>query len=176
MGKKLVSILQLELRFTHCQLKRCNLFPHLHTLLCIQQVQCCPPLWQLCSDFEDFNIGICHVSGWGWSSVGRASGWHVTDTGLIPQWGNGFFSHSLLSAQTLMVSVHPQCAIACINVCAHVKDPVVDATVWWITETLKTPSMHHRLGSATVTAGFPWGKQPELPMGEIPLGQYSCKK
>ena len=27
----------------------------------------------------------------------------------------------------------------------------------------------------TVAAGFPEGKQPELPMGEIPLGQYSCK-
>ena len=39
----------------------------------------------------------------------------------------------------------------------------------------KTPSMHSRLGSMTVAAGFPEGKQPELPMGEIPLGQYSCK-
>ena len=35
--------------------------------------------------------------------------------------------------------------------------------------------MHSRLGSMTVAAGFPEGKQPELPMGEIPLGQYSCK-
>ena len=36
--------------------------------------------------------------------------------------------------------------------------------------------MHPRLGSVTVAAGFPQGKQPEFPMGEIPLAQYSCKK
>ena len=41
----------------------------------------------------------------------------------------------------------------------------------------KTPSMHPRLGCATLlVAGFPRGRQPEFPMGEIPLGQYSCKK
>ena len=26
----------------------------------------------------------------------------------------------------------------------------------------------------SVTAGFPRGKQPNFPMGESPLGQYSC--
>ena len=31
----------------------------------------------------------------------------------------------------------PPCAIACINVCAHVKDPVVNVRVRWILETLK---------------------------------------
>ena len=40
----------------------------------------------------------------------------------------------------------------------------------------KTPSMYWRLGSTTVAAGFSQGRQPESPMGEIPLGQYSCKK
>ena len=40
----------------------------------------------------------------------------------------------------------------------------------------ETPSMHHRLGSMTVTTGFPWGKQLEFPMGEIRIGKYSCKK
>ena len=30
--------------------------------------------------------------------------------------------------------------------------------------------------SDRVTAGFPKGRQPEFPMGKIPLGQYSCKK
>ena len=39
----------------------------------------------------------------------------------------------------------------------------------------KTPSMHRRLGSMTVAAGFPWGKQPEFPIEEVPMGQYSCK-
>ena len=36
--------------------------------------------------------------------------------------------------------------------------------------------MHHRLGNATVTAGFSWEKNPKFPTGEIPMGQYSCKK
>ena len=31
----------------------------------------------------------------------------------------------------------PTCAIACINICAHVKDPVVHVRVQWIMETLK---------------------------------------
>ena len=49
------------------------------------------------------------------------------------------------------------CAIACISICAHVKDPVVHVRLLWITETLKTPSMHRRSGSVTrpVAAGFP---------------------
>ena len=33
----------------------------------------------------------------------------------------------------------PPCAITCINICAHVRDPVVHVRVWWIMETLKHP-------------------------------------
>ena len=33
------------------------------------------------------------------------------------------------------------CAIACINICAHVKDPVVHVRIRWIMDT-ETPSMH----------------------------------
>ena len=52
-----------------------------------------------------------------------------------------FFSRSQFSVQTfLRVSVHPPCAIACMNVCAHVKDPVVYVRVPWIMETLKHPA------------------------------------
>ena len=36
--------------------------------------------------------------------------------------------------------------------------------------------MNSRLGSATVAAGFPRGKQPEFPIGENTLGQCSCEK
>ena len=36
--------------------------------------------------------------------------------------------------------------------------------------------MHCRLDSTTLAAGFPQGKQPEFPIGEIPMGQQSCKK
>ena len=34
----------------------------------------------------------------------------------------------------------PPCAIACIYICAHVKDPVVHVRVRWIMETLKHPA------------------------------------
>ena len=34
----------------------------------------------------------------------------------------------------------PLCAVACINICAHVKDPVVHVRVRWIMETLKHPT------------------------------------
>ena len=44
----------------------------------------------------------------------------------------------------------PPCAIACFNICARVKDPVVHVRVQWIMETLKYPSMHGLfLGKAT---------------------------
>ena len=34
----------------------------------------------------------------------------------------------------------PPCATACINICAHVKDPVVHVRLRWIMETLKHPA------------------------------------
>ena len=34
----------------------------------------------------------------------------------------------------------PPCAIACIYICAYVKDPVVHVRVWWIIETPKHPA------------------------------------
>ena len=59
----------------------------------------------------------------------------------------------------------PPCAAACINICVHVKNPVLHVRVLWIMETLKTPSMHRRLGSATLgqrtgksNPNFPWEK------------------
>ena len=36
--------------------------------------------------------------------------------------------------------------------------------------------MHRRVGNATLSQpAFPRGKQCEFPMGEIPMGQFSCK-
>ena len=34
--------------------------------------------------------------GWGGSSVGKASDWHATNAGSIPQLGKGFFSYGQL--------------------------------------------------------------------------------
>ena len=46
-----------------------------------------------------------------------------TDAGSSPRCGKGFFSQSTFSADPITVSVQPPCAIACINSCAHVKNP-----------------------------------------------------
>ena len=91
----------------------------------------------------------------------RASDRHAADAGSIPRCGKGFFSHGQLSVQTVLrVSVHPPCAIACINVCAHVKDPVVHVRFRWILETHK----HRRLGSATLSQlAFPGKSNPNFP-------------
>ena len=82
--------------------------------------------------------------------------------------------------QTLTVSVPPApspCAIACIYICAHVKDPIVHVRIPWIMEALKHPP---RPKSWVVRLCRSWlspeGRQPEFSMEEIPLGQYSCKK
>ena len=70
-----------------------------------------------------------------------ASGYHTTDAGSIPQCSKGFFSQSQLSVHTLFrVSVYPSCAIACIKICVHVKDPVIHVRVRWIMETLQHPA------------------------------------
>ena len=62
--------------------------------------------------------------------------------GLIPQCGNRFFSQSTFSADSLMMSI-PPCAIAFINICMHIKDPVLHARVWWIKKTLKLETLKH---------------------------------
>ena len=48
-----------------------------------------------------------------------------------------FLPVSAFSADSLTVPVHPPCAIACIYICAHVKDPVVHVGVRCIMETRK---------------------------------------
>ena len=69
----------------------------------------------------------------------------------------------------------PQCAITCSNSCAHVKHPTVLVRDWWVTKRLKHTARTVGLDNATVAAGFLQGKQHEFHMGEIPMGQYSCK-
>ena len=61
----------------------------------------------------------------GCSSLGRASDQHAGDAGSIPRYSKGYFPQSPLSVQTLLSVRTPQSAIACVNICAHVKDPVV---------------------------------------------------
>ena len=97
--------------------------------------------------------------GAGCSSVGRASDRHATDSGSIPRCGRGFFSQGELSVQTLLrCPCTPSCAIACINICTHVNDPVVHVWVRWIVETLKHPAWY-RLSQLV----FPGEDNPNSP-------------
>ena len=75
----------------------------------------------------------------GYSSVGRATDRHA---GSIPRCGKGFFflPESTFSADSLYGVHTPPCAITCIYICAHVKDPVVHVRVRWIMETLNYPA------------------------------------
>ena len=77
----------------------------------------------------------------------------------------------------LSYGVHkPPCEITCIYICVHVKDPVVHVRVHWIMETLKQPACTLDWVAQLSNLAFPQGRQPKYPMGEIPLGQYSCHK
>ena len=105
---------------------------------------------------------------WGCSSVGRASDRHAAEAGSIPQCGKGFFSQSQLSVQTLLRCPYTPCAIACINICVHVKDPVLHVRVRWMHGNTKTPSMHSRFGSTTLSQlASPGESNPNFPWEEF---------
>ena len=112
-------------------------------------------------------------SGWGGSSVGKASDWHIADAGSIPQSGKGFFSQSRLSVQTLLRCLYtPLCNCMHLHLCARYRSrsPCQRSVNYGNT---KTPSMYCRLGSTTlVEAGFLKGKGPEFSVKEILTGQY----
>ena len=65
------------------------------------------------------------------------------------------------------------CAIAYIYICAHVKDPVVHVRVRWITFTLKHQACTIGWVARLCRSWLSSGKATGLPVGEIPLGQYS---
>ena len=107
--------------------------------LCVFRLCCvwnCEPACDLLTFFHpDTDKNRMHDVGC--SSLGTSSDRHAADAGSIPRWGKGFFSQSQLSCRlSYRVRTHP-CAIARINICAHVIDPVVHIRVRWIIETLK---------------------------------------
>ena len=114
--------------------------------------------------------------GWGCSSVGRASDRHAADAGSIPQCCRGFFSQRQLSVLTLLCCAYTKCAVTCMNICAHVKDPVVHIRVRWIVETLKYPAFTLDWIARLCPSWLFRGEATQIFHGEIPSGQYSCKK
>ena len=55
-------------------------------------------------------------------------------------WRGIFLPVSVDLVQTLLQSPDTPVSTAYINICVHVKDPVVLVRVWWIIETLKHPA------------------------------------
>ena len=120
-------------------------------------------------------VKSCSVGGRGCRSVGTASDWHANEIRFPGTARSSFLSESTFCADSCGVRT-PPCAITCINICAHVKDPTVHGRVRWIMETLKHPTC--TLGWVArlcVAAGFPRRKWTEFPTGEFLMGQYSCK-
>ena len=113
------------------------------------------------------------MRGWECSSIELDR--HATDAGSISQCGKRFFSQSQLSVQDCYSNCTTPLAIACINICAHIKDPLVHVRVRWIMVMLNTQHALQVGECDPVAAVFPWGKQPKFPMGEIQMGQYSYK-
>ena len=108
--------------------------------------------------------------GWGCSSVGRALDRHGADAGSIPRCGKGFFSPSQLSVLTLHGVRTPPCAITCIYICAHVKDPVVHVRVGWIMETLKHPAYSVGWVARLCRSWLSPGKASRNSHGRSPIG------
>ena len=84
------------------------------------------------------------------------------------------FPESTFSADSVMVPVHPPCAITCVNICVHIKGPVARVRVRWIVGTLKHPACTIGWVAGLCHSWLsPKGKQPEFLMGEIPYWPYS---
>ena len=84
---------------------------------------------------------LCMVNSHTFAGVGQAqlvtaSDRHAADEGLIPPGWQGIFLPRVNFQCRLSFSVHTSLrAIACINICAHIKDPVVYVRVRWIMAT-----------------------------------------
>ena len=88
---------------------------------------------------------LCSLSsqallGWGYSSVGRSSYRYAAHAGSILRCGKRFFPPSQLQCRLSYGVRTPPCAITCIYIYAHVKDPVVHVRVRWTMGTLKHPA------------------------------------
>ena len=84
-----------------------------------------------------------------------------------PVWQGIFLPESTFSADSITCVHKPPCAIACINICVHVKDPVAHVRVRWNMETLKHPAStvgwvarlwHCWLSPGESNLNFPWEK------------------
>ena len=116
----------------------------------------------------------CRVIVWGRDVAQLVE--HQTGTPLrwvhFPDAGSDFSPRVNVQCRLSYGVCAPPCATACINICVHIKDPVVHVRVRWIMETLKHPAC---TVGWVAQLSFSRGKQPKFSMAEIPMGQYSCK-
>ena len=117
-----------------------------------------------------FVVCLFFSQGWGCSSLVE----HRTVTPLTQvrfPGAAGDFSPRVNFQCRLSYAVRtPPCAITCINICAHVRDPVVHVRVRGIIERIKTPSMYRRLGSAILSQlAFPVESNPNFLWGNYEL-------
>ena len=110
---------------------------------------------------------------WGCSSVDRASDRHVADAGSIPWCGKRlFFSFPRVNFQYRLsygVRTTP-CAIACIYICVHVKDPVVHVKVRLIMETPKHLTCTVGWVARPCRSWLSPGKATRISHGRNPIG------
>ena len=88
-----------------------------------------------------------------------------------PVW-RGIFCLSQLSVQT--VSVHPRVQITCINICGHVKDPVVHVSVRCILETRKHIACTVGWTAPLCRIWLSPGKAARISCRKTPLRRYNC--
>ena len=117
-------------------------------------------------------FGECEsLLGWKWNSVCRALDRHATD---LRVWFNGVakdFSPRVHFPCRLSYRVRtPQCAIACIYICVHIKDPIVHVRVWWIMETLTHPACTVGWKAKLCCSWLSQGKATRISHGENPIG------
>ena len=90
---------------------------------------------------EDVNFYTIPIMGGDVAQLLRASDRHAAETKVRFPGAAKDFSPRVNFQCRLSFSVRtPPCTIACINICAHVKDPVVHVRAWWIMATQTNPA------------------------------------
>ena len=117
-------------------------------------------------------VQLSYYNAWEWNrtlrggnaaQLVRASNHHAADAGSIPRCGKGFFSQSQLSVQTLLRCPYtPVCNRMLLHLCARKRScsPCQSSVGYGNTN---TPSMHRKLGSATLSQlAFPGKSNPNF--------------
>ena len=142
----------------------CKVFAH-HKVVVCSPIPSPPPIFFLRSKLW---VGM-QLS---WQSIRTARCQRRFDS-LVRQ--GIFLLQSTFSADSLAVSIHP-------HVQSHAFTTVCTLKILQSMSEFDGLGKHQYTQYAlqvgqrnSVAAGFPQGRQPEFSMGEIPLGQYSCK-